>query len=121
MSERKNNGCALIIGAIAIFFAGRWSATPAAAPQQLIAEPAVSTSSIDRPDASSVDAVVGDGGAEDTPETPALDPSDEQTETPTVYYANCSEARAAGAAPMRVGDPGYAPHLDRDHDGLACE
>jgi len=33
-------------------------------------------------------------------------------------YRNCSAARAAGAAPVRRGDPGYAPHLDRDGDGV---
>lgn len=37
------------------------------------------------------------------------------------YYANCSAARAAGAAPVRRGDPGYGGHLDRDGDGVACE
>ena len=36
-------------------------------------------------------------------------------------YANCSEARAAGAAPVRRGDPGYSPKLDRDGDGVGCE
>lgn len=36
-------------------------------------------------------------------------------------YANCSQARAAGAAPLYRGDPGYGPHLDRDNDGVACE
>ena len=36
-------------------------------------------------------------------------------------YANCSEARAAGAAPINEGEPGYAAHLDRDGDGVACE
>ena len=36
-------------------------------------------------------------------------------------FANCAEARAAGAAPVRRGDPGYAPHLDRDNDGIGCE
>ncbi|WP_347342359.1 excalibur calcium-binding domain-containing protein [Brevundimonas albigilva] len=36
-------------------------------------------------------------------------------------YANCSEARAAGAAPVRRGDPGYGRHLDRDGDGIGCE
>ncbi len=36
-------------------------------------------------------------------------------------YANCTEARAAGAAPVRRGDPGYGPHLDRDGDGIGCE
>jgi hypothetical protein len=38
-----------------------------------------------------------------------------------VYYKNCTAARAAGAAPIRRGEPGYAPHLDRDGDGIACE
>lgn len=36
-------------------------------------------------------------------------------------YANCAQARAAGAAPVRVGDPGYGRHLDRDGDGVGCE
>ena len=36
-------------------------------------------------------------------------------------FANCDEARAAGAAPVRRGDPGYGPHLDRDNDGVGCE
>ena len=39
----------------------------------------------------------------------------------SVYFANCSAARAAGAAPVKRGDPGYAPHLDRDNDGVGCE
>lgn len=38
-----------------------------------------------------------------------------------VYFANCTAARAAGAAPVRAGDPGYARHLDRDSDGVGCE
>ena len=36
-------------------------------------------------------------------------------------FRNCDAARAAGAAPMRWGQPGYAPHLDADGDGIACE
>lgn len=36
-------------------------------------------------------------------------------------FANCAAARAAGAAPVRVGDPGYGRHLDRDGDGVGCE
>ncbi|MEE1943043.1 excalibur calcium-binding domain-containing protein [Streptomyces sp. TRM 70361] len=39
----------------------------------------------------------------------------------SAYYSNCSEARAAGAAPVRRGDPGYGRHLDRDGDGVGCE
>ena len=37
------------------------------------------------------------------------------------FYANCKEAKAAGAAPMYKGDPGYRPELDRDGDGSACD
>lgn len=36
-------------------------------------------------------------------------------------FANCSAARAAGAAPVRRGSPGYGQHLDRDNDGVGCE
>jgi hypothetical protein len=38
-----------------------------------------------------------------------------------VYYANCAAVRAAGAAPLYEGQPGYRSALDRDHDGVACE
>lgn len=38
-----------------------------------------------------------------------------------VYYPNCKAARAAGAAPIYAGQPGYRPGLDRDGDGVACE
>lgn len=41
--------------------------------------------------------------------------------TAGVYYANCEEARAAGAAPIARGDPGYRSGLDRDGDGTACD
>jgi hypothetical protein len=36
-------------------------------------------------------------------------------------FRNCDEARAAGAAPVYRGQLGYAPHLDRDNDGIGCE
>ncbi len=39
----------------------------------------------------------------------------------SVYYKNCTAARAAGAAPIYRGEPGYRPALDRDNDGIACE
>jgi hypothetical protein len=37
------------------------------------------------------------------------------------YYENCDAARAAGAAPVHRGDPGYSSRLDRDGDGVGCE
>jgi len=39
----------------------------------------------------------------------------------TVWFENCDAARAAGAAPVHRGDPGYGSHLDGDGDGSACE
>lgn len=39
----------------------------------------------------------------------------------TVSYENCDAVRAAGAAPVHRGDPGYDSHLDGDNDGIACE
>lgn len=51
-------------------------------------------------------------------------PVDDSTEPPPptdVYYANCDAVRAAGAAPLYAGDPGYRAGLDRDGDGVACE
>ncbi len=38
-----------------------------------------------------------------------------------VYYANCTAVRAAGAAPIHAGQPGYSSKLDRDGDGIGCE
>ena len=36
-------------------------------------------------------------------------------------FRNCSEAWAAGYGDISVGEKGYADHLDRDKDGVACE
>ena len=41
--------------------------------------------------------------------------------TPAGPFPNCAAARAAGAAPLRAGDPGYGTDLDGDGDGVACE
>ncbi|RFA13880.1 hypothetical protein B7R21_07375 [Subtercola boreus] len=38
-----------------------------------------------------------------------------------VTYKNCDAVRAAGAAPIYRGDPGYSSKLDRDGDGIGCE
>lgn len=49
-----------------------------------------------------------------SPAAPAEEPAD-------VAYASCAEARAAGAAPLHRGDPGYREAMDGDGDGVACE
>ena len=38
-----------------------------------------------------------------------------------VYFSGCNAARAAGAAPIYEGQPGYRPEMDGDSDGIACE
>lgn len=44
-----------------------------------------------------------------------------QNPAPASYYGSCADARAAGAAPLYAGQPGYSLDLDRDGDGVACE
>ena len=52
-----------------------------------------------------------------TPTTPPTTPP-----TPAgVYYKNCSAVRAAGAAPIYAGDPGWQSKFDADGDGVGCE
>ena len=53
------------------------------------------------------------------PEVPQNNPA--PADPGSVYYANCAAVRAAGAAPIRIGQPGYSPKLDRDGDGVGCE
>lgn len=56
---------------------------------------------------------------EEEPAPPA--PAPQPVRAPTQMYSSCAQARAAGAAPLYEGDPGYNPRLDRDKDGVACE
>ena len=74
-------------------------------------------------------------GFEPTPQTSAttappetVEPTPVPTENPAVvdvedevYYENCDAARAAGAAPLLRGEPGYRERMDGDKDGIACE
>lgn len=58
----------------------------------------------------------GAGGA-------AAGPADEaraRTEA-SVHYPGCNAVRAAGAAPLHRGQPGYREEMDGDGDGIACE
>jgi len=53
--------------------------------------------------------------------TAPAEPATPETRQVTTYYRYCSDARAAGVAPLNRGDPGYRPELDADDDGIACE
>lgn len=74
-----------------------------------------------KPDGSyTIRAEKGLGTARSTaPVSPA--PAASPTSRAAVSFANCTEARAAGYSNIRRGEPGYAPKLDRDGDGVACE
>ncbi|WP_432507670.1 GmrSD restriction endonuclease domain-containing protein [Kineococcus arenarius] len=65
-----------------------------------------------------------DGTVPAEPFTTAQPSADVQEPAPAdeaVSYANCDAVRAAGAAPIRTGEPGYSRKLDRDGDGIGCE
>jgi len=48
-------------------------------------------------------------------------PQENEARQSSAYYPNCSAARAAGAAPIYAGQPGYREEMDGDLDGVACE
>ena len=62
-----------------------------------------------------------DSKSEANSESESQKKSESTPEPQKEFYANCDEAKAAGAAPMYKGDPGYRPELDRDKDGIACD
>jgi Flp pilus assembly secretin CpaC len=53
--------------------------------------------------------------------TSACNLAPKEVTTASGSFRNCDEARAAGATSIRRGQPGYAPHLDSDNDGIGCE
>jgi hypothetical protein len=57
------------------------------------------------------------------PPPPALPPPAGSLvpDSASAYYPNCKAAKAAGAAPLHIGEPGYRSGLDGDGDGVACE
>lgn len=103
------------------------TAPPTPPPTTQAAEAVVQADSdVDDEAATKPRGLVDTGASRRTPETTEAERPAE-TETPAVdegtsaYYANCSEAKEAGAAPLHVGEPGYRKKLDRDGDGVACE
>ena len=59
--------------------------------------------------------------ATEAPPAPPLIVASTSQRTSTVHFKNCDEARAAGAAPIYSGQPGYDTDLDRNTNGVACE
>ena len=94
--------------------------TPSASPSPT---PSSSPSSSPTP---SPEPTTAEPSPEPTVDAPAEEPAPEPPAQPEpapqqAYYSSCREAKAAGAAPLYRGDPGYRSGLDRDGDGVACE
>ena len=140
-----NTKSTLIVVALIAFFVGRCSATPdstlvlstsAAAPgnatpaaaQPLLSQAEPASTPTARTEAADTTANLWTSGSAaaaaewsvDDPE-PVAEPEPHSEPAADVYYQNCAAVRAAGAAPLNEGEPGYAPKLDRDRDGVACE
>ncbi|WP_033924038.1 excalibur calcium-binding domain-containing protein [Sphingomonas sp. 35-24ZXX] len=145
MAEAKGNSLGTLgFIALAAFIAGRWSVDPTRDPTRAQREPSYLVAPAELAD-QSAEAVAeeaatagmlaaeqaGEAAAESTATAITEAPDDppapvylaEPTKGPEeyVYWRNCSHARAVGAAPVRVGDPGYRAGLDRDGDGIGCE
>lgn len=82
------------------------SATPSESPTPTVTPSAVPTTE------APVQAPAAEAPAQPVQQAPAQS---------SVYYKNCAEVQAAGAAPLHRGEPGYRPGLDKDGDGVACE
>lgn len=98
---------------------------PEVSPAQVTEETAQQQAGFLAPPAD-VDANVDpDAGAyveQPAPEAPVVEEQQAPAPAPAAaFYANCAAVRAAGAAPIYAGDPGYSSDLDRDGDGVACE
>lgn len=73
-------------------------------------------------DQAAADQAARDTAARQAAQAPAQAPVQAPIKAPAAaYYANCTAAKNAGAAPLYRGQAGYSSALDRDGDGVACE
>ncbi len=128
MANKDQDGCgALAVVAVIAFVVGRCSvgdapprenASDSGTPAALYSEGSAAGADAALDEAASVDAI-SETAAEPAP--PPVRFVSPPRRVAGRSFRNCSEARAAGAAPVMAGDPGYAPRLDRDGDGVGCE
>ncbi len=92
------------------------SEAPTAAPEQAVVLPPIAP----LPPVAAVEPAPAPAPPAPQPAPPAPAPL-VQLPVAEVFYQNCTAVRAAGAAPIRVGQPGFQPKFDRDGDGVGCE
>ena len=95
------------------------SATPSESPTPTVTPSPVPTTEAPV-QAPATEAPSAEAPAAPVSEAPAQ-PAQQAPAQSSVYYKNCDAVRAAGAAPLHRGEPGYRPGLDSDGDGVACE
>ncbi|MCU1516882.1 MAG: Excalibur domain protein [Pseudarthrobacter sp.] len=82
---------------------------------QLAAEQAAAQQAAAQAAQAAAQAAAQQAAAQPAPQAPAV------KAPAAASYANCAAVKAAGAAPLFSGQPGYSTALDRDRDGVACE
>jgi hypothetical protein len=126
--------CFIVVTAIAstLMFAGVWKATeprPTAAPAIVATEPRLDPAVAAPPVLQRHMVSPGRRAANAEPynvvrtaygSSPPARRSTGGSES-SVFYSGCREVRAAGAAPLHRGQPGYRAGMDGDGDGIACE
>jgi hypothetical protein len=106
----------ILLGATVVGTAGGyiWSGHSPAAPAAPVVTAVPPMASIDdTPALSAEDRAWSKRGSASPQQSRAVEQS--------VYYSGCNEVRAAGAAPLYAGQPGYRASMDGDGDGIACE
>ena len=91
---------------------------------ETVAEDSASATAVDMAAAkasASAAAARASASAEAAAQQAAAQQAAAQQAAANTYYPNCAAARAAGAAPIYRGEPGYSGKLDRDGGGVACE
>ncbi|MCT9624720.1 excalibur calcium-binding domain-containing protein [Pseudarthrobacter equi] len=102
--------------------AAKAAADKAAAEQAAQAAAAQAAADQAARDKAAADQAARDAAAQQAQKAPApVAPAPAAPAPAAAYYANCTAARAAGAAPVYAGTPGYGKHLDRDGDGIGCD
>ena len=119
VTQAEHDAMARILGDCAGQLAPTNQQAPAPAPAAAEPAPAAVASAPVAP--APAPAVVAPAPAPAAPAPVAPAPAAPAPAPAAAYYANCTAARAAGAAPIYAGQPGYRPALDRDSDGIACE
>ncbi|MEV0114661.1 excalibur calcium-binding domain-containing protein [Streptomyces sp. NPDC050844] len=112
----------LLLVALVSVATSKGSGTPDPAPTVTVTEPGPTvTETEDASEPAATETPTEETEPPEEPDATIPEPTAESSTPQDVYYENCDEARAAGAAPLYAGEPGYSSDLDRDGDGVACE